>query len=179
VIADDSSPLVLRAPLSDRDIGRVAMGARARVSLDSHPGETLEGVVSRIGQRAGAQSGAIEIEITLTARPGLRSGLIARARIDVHAPTDSATAGFARAPAEAILEADGEKAFVMVYDAASHRARRLGVRFGGFDGDDALVAGLPPDTQVITAGAGYVSDGEVVNVVDPARLAVEATGERR
>ena len=78
-----------------------------------------------------------------------------------------------------VAEADGEKAFVMAYDAASHRARRRAVRFGGFDGDDALVAGLPPDAQVITAGAGYVSDGEVVSVVDPARLAVEATGARR
>ena len=42
--------------------------------------------------------------------------------------------------------------------------------FGGFDGDDALVSGLPNGAQVITAGAGFVSDGEAVAVVDPTRL---------
>jgi multidrug efflux system membrane fusion protein len=50
------------------------------------------------------------------------------------------------------------------------KARRTAVTFGGFDGDDALVAGLSAGTQVITAGAGFVADGEAVRVVDPTRL---------
>ena len=31
-------------------------------------------------------------------------------------------------------------------------------------------SGLPNGAQVITAGAGFVSDGEAVSVVDPTRL---------
>jgi hypothetical protein len=53
-------------------------------------------------------------------------------------------------------------------------ARRTPVAFGGFDGDDALVSGLTDGAQVITAGAGFVSDGEKVRVVDPAKLAAAA-----
>lgn len=168
-IADASSPLVLRAPLSDRDAVRVKLGHPARVTLDALPGETLTGQVSRIGQQAGAASGAIEIEITIPARPGLRSGLIARAEIG--APSLASKGGYARAPAEAVLEVRGASAFVMVLDPASGKARRTPVGFGGFDGDDALISGLAPGARVITAGAGYVSDGQAVSVVDPAHLA--------
>ena len=177
-LADDDSPLVLRAPLSDRDIGRVKLGAAARVTLDSDPGQAIIGSVSRIGQRAGPQSGAIEIEITLPARPGLRSGLIARAAITPSGGPGGGAAGahpgYARAPAEAVLEANGASAFVLRYDPATRTAVRTLVRFGGFDGDSALLAGLPPGTRLITAGAGYVADGETVSVIDPARIAAGA-----
>ncbi len=167
-LADDDSPLVLRAPLSDRDIGRVRLGAAARIRLDSLPGRVLDGAVTRIGQRAGPQTGAVEIEITLAARPGLRSGLIARADIAAAPAGGAAPSDLARAPAEVVLEADGQRAFVMVYDPASGRARRTPVRFAGFDGDDALIGGLPPGAKLITAGAGYVGDGQIVTVIDPA-----------
>ena len=178
-LADDDSPLVLRAPLSDRDIGRVKLGAVAHVTLDANPGQVLIGSVSRIGQRAGPQSGAIEVEVTLPASSGLRSGLIARASITpigVQADTHSE---YVRAPAETVLEADGARAFVFRYDAATHTAVRTPVRFGGFDGDNALLSGLAPGTRLITAGAGYVSDGETVSVIDPANIAAGARGGGR
>lgn len=167
-IADEASPLVLRAPLSDKDAVNTRLGQAATVTLDALPGQTLAGTVSRIGQQAGAASGQIEIEVTIPARPGLRSGLLARAEIRRPNPT---AGEFVRIPAEAVLEANGERAFVMRLDAAGSAARRTPVRFGGFDGDDALVAGLTPATRVITAGAGYVSDGQSVAVIDAAGLA--------
>ena len=170
-LADGGSPLVLRAPLSDRDIGRVRLGATARVTLDAQPGQVLIGSVSRIGQRAGPQSGAIEIEITLPARPGLRSGLIARAAISATGGRASGGSGYVRAPAETVLEANGDRAFVLRYDPARRIAVRTQVRFGGFEGDSALLGGLPAGTRLITAGAGYVADGETVSVIDPTRIA--------
>lgn len=168
VIADETSPLVLRAPLADKDAVRVRLGQPARVTVDALPRRTLTGQVSRIGQQAGAASGEIEIEVTIPAEPGLRSGLIAHAEI---APASGAGPGLARIPAEAVLEASGERAVVMALDAAGGHARRTAVRFAGFDGDDALVAGLPAGVRVITAGAGYVSDGQEVRVIDTARTA--------
>lgn len=168
-LADEASPLVLRVPLSDRDIGKLALGAVAQITLDALPGQTLQGSVSRIGQRAGAQSGAIDIEITLPARPGLRSGLIASAQIAASGAAASRPA-YGRVPAEAILEAEGKKAFVMRLDDKAGVARRTPVVFGGFDGDDALIQGLQPNAKVITAGAGFVGDGQKVQVIDPAMI---------
>lgn len=165
-VADLQSPLVLRAPLADRDVTRVQTGSTVQITVDVLPGQTLTGVVTRVGQAADARTGAVIVEIELAARPELRSGQIATARITVTG--DAPGGGFSRIPAESILEASGERASVLRFDRGV--ARRTAVRFGGFDGDDALVSGLADGTQVITAGAGFVSDGETVAVIDPSRL---------
>ena len=169
-LADAASPLALRVPLTDRDVARVRLGQAVTVRLDALPGQALPGRISRIGQRARAESGQVEVEATIASAPGLRSGMIGTLELQGAAP---ATGGgeFARVPAEAVLEASGERASVLRLDPATSRVRRVAVRFGGFDGDFARIAGLGPGERVVTAGAGYVSDGERVSVVDPARLA--------
>jgi multidrug efflux system membrane fusion protein len=136
-------------------------------------GQLLDGRVTRVGEAADTRTGAVTVEIELAGRPDLRSGQIASAQLSVRAAPTSGGA-FARVPAEAVLEAEGARAFVLRMDGGV--ARRTAVTFGGFDGDDALVSGLADGAQVITAGAGFVSDGEKVRVVDPAKLAV--TGSR-
>lgn len=170
-MADETSPLVLRAPLSDRDVAQLKIGDAASISLDSLPGLALPGRVARIGRAAGPLTGAVEVEIELPSRPDLRSGQIATAQLAIH---PAATLAFDRIPAEAILEANGRTAFVLTLDAQS-RVRRRSVGFAGFDGDDALVSGLPAASRVVTAGAGFVSEGEAVRVVDPASLTPSGT----
>ena len=170
-IADESSPLTLRAPLADRDVIRVRVGQSASVRIDGLPA-VVPGRVSRVGERAGPQTGAVDVEIELLGAHPLRSGQIATADISVGA---APTTPMARVPAEAILEADGQKAFVFVVD--KDIARRRPVSFGGFDGDDALVSGLPPGARVITAGAGFIADGEKVQVVDPKQLNLASAGK--
>jgi len=170
-LADEASPLVLRVPLSDRDIGKIHLGSSAQITLDALPGQTLYGSVSRIGQRAGAQSGAIDIEISLPCVPDLRSGLIASAKIEAASPTAAgATNAYSRVPAEAIMEADGKTALVLRFEPKGGIAKQTKVTFGGFDGDDALIQGLAPDAKVITAGAGLVADGQKVQVIDRASI---------
>jgi len=175
-VADLNSPLVLRAPLPDRDVAGIGIGAPVEVTVDALPGQVLAGRVTRVGQSADARTGAVIVEIEVAARPELRSGQIATARLAsrVQAP---AGAGFARIPAEAVLEASGGQAAVLRLDdgPGGMRARRVPVRFGGFDGDDALVAGLPDGARVITAGAGFVSDGDRVTVTDPKALGKAAS----
>ncbi len=170
-LADEASPLVLRVPLSDRDIGKIRLGASAAITLDALPNQTLAGSVSRIGQRAGAQSGAIDIEITLPPTAGLRSGLIASAKIEATSSASASAANaYLRVPAEAIMEADGKTALVLRFDPKDGVAKQTKVTFGGFDGDDALIQGLAPDAKVITAGAGLVADGQKVRVIDRASI---------
>lgn len=170
-VADASSPLVLRAPLTDRDLLAVRMGAPVEVRLDAAPGRVFAGRVSRIGQRARAESGQVEVEATIPAAPGLRSGMLGALRLQA-AGEGGAHAGLVRVPAEAVLEAVGDRAAVL--QLVGGRARRTPVGFRGFDGDDALLAGLPAGARVITAGAGYVSDGEAVRVIDPRDLGAPA-----
>ena len=166
-IADLSSPLVLRLPLAARDAARVRVGDVARVTVEDLGDTMLSGRVTRVGEAADTRTGAISVEIELPAPPAaLRSGQVAHASLSVRA-AGTATA-YARIPAEAVLEATGQRAFVYRFDHG--KARRTAIGFGGFDGDDALVSGLADGTQVITAGAGFVADGEAVRVIDPKRL---------
>ena len=167
-IADLTSPLVLRLPLAARDAARVRVGDSARLKVEDLGGQILNGTVTRVGEAADTRTGAVTVEIELAGRPDLRSGQIASAELSVRA-APTASGAFARIPAEAVLEADGARAFVLRMDGGV--ARRTAVAFGGFDGDDALVSGLSDGAEVITAGAGFVSDGEKVRVVDPAKLA--------
>ena len=162
-VADLNSPLVLRVPLPDRDVAGIGVDAPVEITVDALPGQTLTGRVTRVGQSADARTGAVTVEIEVAARPDLRSGQIATARLASRVAATAST-GFSRIPAEAVLEASG-KAAVLRLDGG--RARRTPVQFGGFDGDDALVAGLPDGARVITAGAGFVSDGDRVAVTDP------------
>ncbi len=164
-VADLSSPLVLRVPVADRDLGSIAVGQTVQITVDALPGQMLTGRVVKIGQAADPATGAIQVEVELPGRPDLRSGQTAKAGFG--APT--ATGDFVRVPAEAILEADGERAFVFRLEAG--KVRRTEVFFAGFDGDFARVKGLSPGARVVTAGAGFVSDGETVRVADAAALA--------
>lgn len=167
-VADLSSPLVLRLPLAAREAARVRVGDAAQVTIDDLAGQTLAGRVTRVGEAADTRTGAISVEIELSApHSTLRSGQVAHATLQVRAAPGAATA-YARIPAEAVLEASGQRGFVFRFDRG--KARRTPVTFGGFDGDDALVAGLADGTQVITAGAGFIADGEAVRVIDPTHL---------
>jgi membrane fusion protein, multidrug efflux system len=167
-VADLSSPLVLRLPLAAREAARVRVGDAAQVTVEDLGDQTLNGRVTRVGEAADTRTGAIMVEIELSAPPAiLRSGQVAHATLRVRAAPGAATA-FIRIPAEAVLEADGQRGFVFRFD--NGKARRTAVTFGGFDGDDALVAGLAEGTRVITAGAGFIADGEAVRVVDPTHL---------
>jgi hypothetical protein len=69
-----------------------------------------------------------------------------------------------RIPAEALIDANATGASVWVIDSGG-RARRQRLRFFGFDDHDALVGGLPRRARVITAGAGFVGEGQLVAVI--------------
>ncbi len=177
-VADETSPFVLRAPATDKDAPRIQVGASARVGLGGATPDVV-GRVTRVGQSAGARTGAVEIEIELPSTTAFRSGQIASARIDARPDLAAAAAvTLTRLPAEAILEARGQTASVFVVERGTSIARRRSLTFAGFDGDFARVSGLPPGTQVITAGAGFISDGEKVRVVDPARLPASAAARK-
>jgi RND family efflux transporter MFP subunit len=164
-VADLASPLVLRAGVADRDVSRIVPGQQVTATVDSLPGEVLSGRVVRVGQGADPRTGAVPVEVELPGRPELRSGLTAK----VTFPSAATGDGSVRVPAEAILEANGDKAHV--FRLKGDRAVRTPVVFLGFEGDQARLRGLAPGDRVITAGGGFISDGERVRVADPRALA--------
>ena len=160
LMADVTSPMIVRAPISDRDITGLSLGKPVRISLSALPGKSFVGHITRIGQSASSDTGQIDIEAALPSVPGVRSGMLAELDMVRHAPGQE---GVSRLPAEAVLEVNGHRAFVWRVEAG--KAHRVEVRFSGFDGDFALIGGLAPGDHVITAGAGFVTEGQAVHVV--------------
>lgn len=157
--------------LADRDGAQIQPGDEAEVDIDAAPGKPFPARVVRVGGSASARSGAIAVELRVTApEAGLRSGLVAKARIRLPGQRMSAV------PVSALVEADLGRGVVYVAEPAAGgalRARRREVRLGELrdgmrhegmqhDGMIEIVAGLPADAQVIVAGAAFLRDGDTV-----------------
>jgi RND family efflux transporter MFP subunit len=162
-ITDYRSPLVARVSLSDRDVARIQRGDPASVTVSALPGLRLAGVVSRIEQRSDMRTGTTDVDVRVPATARLKTGFVADVQITLR-QRDQAD-NQQRIPAEAIIEADGNRAYVLVVDMRENRARRQLVTFLGFENDDALVLGLPAGTKVVTSGGALVRDGGKISVV--------------
>lgn len=160
-IADLASPLLARVAAPAQDVTALRPGVAATVRIG---GRSVAGRVLRVGSQADARTGTVFVEVALADRSGLASGTVVDVSFDGPAPGAASTT--MRVPAEAVLEAGAGRAALFLLDARQSRAVRKVVRFIGFEGDDALVSGLPADAVVITAGAGYVRDGQAVAVTN-------------
>jgi RND family efflux transporter MFP subunit len=163
VVADETSPLIVRLPLSDRDVAKVARGDPARVRVASLGLETT-GEVIRVAERADPRTGAFDVDVRLTGAPeAVKTGFFAEVTL-LGTAADLAPAGHQTVPAESLIEARDGVASLFVLMANRTTVRRAQVRFHGFRGEEAVVEGLRPGTLVVTTGGGFVSDGGQVRV---------------
>ncbi len=167
VLGSRSRGQVVRVGLPDRELARVRVGDRAEVRFEADAGRAIGGRVTRIAAAASPGSGAWEVEVLLITPPpvrgGVASGLIGRVEIQ---PRRTRAARVV--PIEALLEGDGDSAVVYSVDAVRSTtvARRHLVHVAFLQGDRAAIAsGLDGVNDIVTAGAGFLSDGATVTVV--------------
>jgi RND family efflux transporter MFP subunit len=164
IMADEQSPLILRTPVSDRDIARVKVGDPARIRV-SAIGSELSGQVSRVAERADPRTGAFDVDVRIASNSAIKTGFFAEARILATAgnltPSDQVLV-----PAEALIEARNGAASLFVLAGDNKTVKRTQVGFVGFRGGDAIVTGLAVGAAIVTSGGGYVSDGAAVTVVE-------------
>lgn len=165
-IADARAPLVVRVSLADRDVARVKLGDPARVTVSAIPGLQLAGSVSRIDSQVDARTGATDVDVRVPSVAGLKTGFVADVAITLR--TMAVGSDMQSIPAEAIVEANGTNAVVLVVNMQTGIARRTTVTFHGFENDDAKVTGLPANARVITSGGALVRDGNRVSVTQQA-----------
>ena len=166
-LSDETSPLILRLPVSDRDVARIARGDRATIRIDAL-GRDVEGRVIRVAEQADPRTAAFDVDVAVDQTAGIRTGFIAEARLIASAGVPVAP-GSQTIPAEALLEAVDGAATLYVLAADRQTARLVRVGFGGFRDGQALVTGLAPGTLVITRGGGFVSNGARVEVTGGSR----------
>jgi RND family efflux transporter MFP subunit len=163
VVGNTGGGWVVRAALTDRDVVRVRLGATAEVTLDAFPGRRFAATVTEIAAAADPQTGTYEMELSVdTQGQPFVQGLVAKVVI-----ADQDAEGVAVVPVTALLEADGSTALVFVV-AEGGIAKRVAVRTGRLLGERIeILAGLTTGQQVVTEGAAWLEDNDLVRVLGP------------
>jgi RND family efflux transporter MFP subunit len=154
------SQWVLRAGASDVEWSILQVGDSANIMLDAYPDRNFKGKVTRKSQGADPYSGAFQIEIAIEledVKPA--AGLFGHAT--VHPKSQSK---YWLLPYEAVLEADGQNAFVFVTHDRKI-AEKLPVKVAYLDQNKiAIAGGLDGTLEVITSGSAYLSDKSLITV---------------
>lgn len=153
---------IVRATLADRDIVRIAPGARASITVDAYPGRQFEGTVTEMASAADPRSGTYEVKLAVDPQDArFLSGMVAKVEFDAAAADNVPVV-----PVSALLEADGSAAVVYVVAPGEDVARRVAVRIGRLIGEHVeVVGGVEPGAQVVVEGAAYLRDGALVRLV--------------
>jgi RND family efflux transporter MFP subunit len=166
IIGEANSGYVLRVPLADGDVRRIATGQAALVTIPAIGPAPMAARISEIGARGDDGSGTFRVELALPPHPGLKSGMIGKAVLRF--PDVDVANGAVTVPAMAVFSARADEGFVYVHDAATGRVRLRPVALGGVDDRAVTVtAGLKPGESIVVSGPDRLRDGSRV-VAGPA-----------
>jgi RND family efflux transporter MFP subunit len=148
-----------RAELSDVDLSRVRAGAIVRVNAPD--GSAVAGKVRAVSPALDAASRTGLIYADLPEPGALRAGMFAEGRVELGESQAQVL------PRESVVVRDGYN-YVFVLDEKSRVAQRR-VEIGPAAAEFVPVrSGLARGERVVVKGAGFLSDGDLVRVVDPA-----------
>jgi RND family efflux transporter MFP subunit len=150
---------VVQINVSDRDWARLGLGMPAQVKMDAYEGTTFSGKVSDLSPAADPASGLYPVEIRVQPQ-GKRFAPGLFAEVDI---TPSKSRNYTTIPIEAIVEGDGQTAFVFALNADGVSVKKMPVRVAFMEGNQAVIAsGLEGVTEVVTSGAPYLNEQKKV-----------------
>jgi RND family efflux transporter MFP subunit len=155
-----SEQWIVKSGLSDRDIVRISTGDKAEVGFDAFPGKKFAARVSQIDEMVDPQTGTFGVEVTVEAgQDRFMNGMIARVSIKPEF-NQSVT----MVPSEAIVEGEGQNAFVFVVNEQDSTALKVPVTIAWLENNYIAVReALNEKGSVITEGASYIEDGTKIN----------------
>jgi len=149
----------LVAGLTDKDWGRLHKGDKVNITLDAYPGWKIDGQVQRLSDVANPQSGTFDAEVSIPSKDQrIAAGMMAHMEI-----IPSAGSKYPMIPIEALVSSNGNTG--IVYVPKDGIAQRRVIQIQQFEGERiAVLSGLEGATEVITAGSGFLEDGDRISV---------------
>lgn len=159
----DLTPILIVGEVTDRNIGKVKVGAVARARLVT--GARVEGRITRVSSVASSSTRTFRVEITIDNPDGsLADGLTAEMRIpsnETRAHRVSSALLTLSDAGKVGIKAVDDKGVVLFYPVEIQSDTPEGV----------WISGLPERVQVITVGQEFVRPGQIVRMVpDSAKL---------
>ncbi|HYF57960.1 MAG TPA: efflux RND transporter periplasmic adaptor subunit [Burkholderiaceae bacterium] len=150
-----------RAEVTATELGRLKPGQPVRV-LPASGGE-VRGTVRTIGPVVDAQSRNALVYVDLPAGGAARAGMFARGEFELGASPGLVV------PQQSVVVRDG---FAYVFRLDGERAVQQKVRTGRRAGERIeILEGVAPDARLVASGAGFLNDGDLVQVAAAPRAA--------
>ncbi len=148
---------IIKVGLADREVIKLRLGDQANIRFDAYEGEVFKAKVTEIAESANSATGTYEVELALEPTSKiLKNGFVGKVEI-----FPSQAGAYYRVPLGALVEADGNQAYLYTPHDQEKTARKLNVRVQYMGADFFTVAqqDLEGVTHVITEGAPYLSEG--------------------
>jgi multidrug efflux system membrane fusion protein len=153
----------------DMVLPRVHLGAALAITTEAYPGDKFEGRISLIAPSADPRSRVFEVDVTIPNADGrLKPGSVAA--LSLEGGGDPATATAPLIPLSAIVRSPGHPAQFAVFTVDTTGGHAVvharDVELGEYLGRVIPVKrGLTGGETVVVQGAGLLSDGESVEVI--------------
>ncbi len=156
-----SNDWTLKLGVTDKEWAAIAIGKQAAVTVDAFPGKTFSATVFRKSQAADPNSGSFQVELKLVMdgnKPAI--GMFAKATINTEAVMHLATI-----PYDALIEADGNSAFVFIPDGGT-KVKRIPVAIERFDNGKVYIkSGLENINEVIISNSAFLNDQSTITII--------------
>lgn len=156
-----NSNYVLKVGVTDEEWAAISIGQRAIVKLDGYPDRSFEAHVFRKSLASDRNSGSFQIELKTRlgdVRPA--AGMFGTAQIialQAHS--------FPVVPYDALIEADGNKAFVFT-TSGNNRVKKIPVTISRFDNEKAYISqGLENINEVVVANSTYLNENSTIQII--------------
>jgi membrane fusion protein, multidrug efflux system len=165
-------PVYLDFTLPQQDVADLQIGQVVRARVDTYDGENFPGTITAINSKVDDATRNIEVQATLP-NPGerLKPGMFAT--VDVVLPHQDR---FVTLPQTAVVyNPYGDAVYVIEKSAAGLVARQRFVQLGETRGDQvAVLKGVQPGDQIVTAGQLKLRNGAAVQINNSAQPADNA-----
>jgi len=154
----DLSRVKIKVNVSERDMGKIHIGQKAKIAVDSYPGRTFLGRVSNINPAADPMTRSFAVEVAVpNPRMELRAGMFARVEIITAERKDVLLI-----PLDSVISEEGsDYVYVVQRGKAFRRPVKLGLRQEPWA---ELVSGLEEGEEIVIVGKEMLRDGADVAV---------------
>jgi RND family efflux transporter MFP subunit len=159
-VDDRSNGWVLKAGLSDKEWAAIELGNTADVLIDAYPSQKFRARVTKKALAADPVSGSFEVELTLLLKKDLpAAGMYAKAAIRTNRVINQKWI-----PYSAMVEADGNKAFVFV-PYHQTKVKKVPIIVESFDNQKVKVAsGLENVPEIIVSNTAFLNEQSSITI---------------
>ncbi len=166
------SSVFVEVGIIERDIERIRLGQRVKVTVDSLPNTTFEGRVDNLAPLIEGKSRTLTAKVKVENAQGqLLPGMFARCDIAVFEKPDALVV-----PTAALKDADGDGKFESVFVIQEEKAVLKPITLGYLTTDYAeITQGIQEEEQVVTEARGNLKEGSAVTFLEEEEAAFQRT----